>query len=85
MKPVVLSHSEFVGACEALSQRTGRPLGDVAAGLAASVTVQAPPPDLSRLDLRAYASAIARTMAELGCSASEAVALVRVEDFDGVR
>ncbi len=86
MQNVTLTHREFIGACEELAKRTGRPLGDVAAGLAANVSVQAPPVDPSRFRYRDFCSDAARLTAELGISISTALAQLKPEDyFDGAR
>lgn len=86
MKPVVLSHSEFVGACEEIAKRTGRPLGDIAAGMAANVKVEAPPPDLSKFRYRDYCHDAAQLSASAGIAISTALARLRAEDyFDGAR
>ena len=80
-----MTPAEFVDAVTELSKRTGKSPVLLAERLSSNVVIEEPEPDLSRLDLRGYASAIARTTAELGCSVSQAVALVRLEDFNGVR
>lgn len=81
MKPVVLSHKEFAESCEELARLTGRPLGDVAAGLAGNVVVKEPEDSLERVDVRAYASAIASATAAHQCSVSQAIQLVNVKEF----
>lgn len=87
MPNVILSPQAFAEATEELAKRTGRSLGEIAAGLAASgVKVEAPPPDFSRFRLRDYSAAIARATAEHQCSISQAIQLVNMEDFfDGLR
>ena len=86
MKQTVLSHREFAESCEELARLTGRPLGDVAAGLAGNVVVKEAEASLERVDVRGYASAIASATAEHQCSVSQAIQLVNVKDFvRGVR
>jgi hypothetical protein len=85
MKPVTLTHSEFVGACAEIARMTGRDPGDVAAGLAASVTVTPPARDYSRINLRVYCHDVAQLTATAGCTVSQALSQLRLEDYDGVR
>lgn len=87
MPTVTLTHKAFVEAAEEIAKRTGRNLGDVAAGLAASgVKVEAPPPDLSKFRYRDFCSDAAQLTAELGIPISAALAQLKPEDyFDGVR
>lgn len=85
MKNVTLSHREFAEAAAEIAKRTGRPVGDVAAGLAESVTVTAPARDYARLNLRAYCHDVAQLTATAGCTVSQALSQLRIEDYDGVR
>lgn len=85
MPNVTLTHREFADAAAEIAKRTGRPIGDVAAGLAAAVTVQAPARDYSRFELRTYCHDIAQLSASAGCSVSQAIAQLRLEDYDGLR
>ena len=86
MKNVTLTHREFAEAAAEIAKRTGRSVGDVAAGLATNVKVEAPPPDLSKFRYRDFCSDAARLTAELGIPISAALAQLKPEDyFDGVR
>lgn len=85
MKNVTLTHREFVEAAAEIATRTGRPVGDVAAGLAQSVTVAPPARDYSRINLRAYCHDVAQLTATAGCTVSQALSQLRLEDYDGVR
>lgn len=85
MKNVTLTHREFAEAAAEIAKRTGRSVGDVAAGLAESVTVEAPARDYSRLNLRAFCHDVAQLTATAGCTVSQALSQLRIEDYDGVR
>ncbi|HPA53031.1 MAG TPA: hypothetical protein PLP50_15670 [Thermoanaerobaculia bacterium] len=85
-RTVVLTHREFAEAAEEIATRTGRSVGDVAAGLAGNVVVKEAEASLEHVDVRGYAHALAQFTAEHGCAVSAALAHVRPEDFArGVR
>lgn len=80
-----MSPAEFVDAVTELSKRTGKSPVLLAERLSSNVVIEEPEPDLSRLNLRAYCHDVAQLTATAGCTVSQALSQLRLEDYDGVR
>ena len=76
-----MTPAEFVDAVNELAKMTGKSPVILAGALSSNVRLEEPPADLSRIDLRGYAHALAQFTAEHRCSASIAIAHVRAEDY----